>query len=86
MLGDHDWKAWTGRTQTVSDWIARSRVSAWHATLDHKAKLACRMSSYDSSSLRGRISPQTPVLAKTARMNEFLAAPRRFPGNEVLYT
>lgn len=32
-----DWNSWVGRTQTATDWIARSRVAAWHATLDHDA-------------------------------------------------
>jgi len=35
---DHDWKQWIGRTQTATDWIAPSRVAAWHATLDHSAE------------------------------------------------
>ena len=34
---EHDWQTWVGRTQTVADWIAPSRVAAWHATLDHEA-------------------------------------------------
>ena len=33
----HDWQTWVGRTQTVADWIAPSRVAAWRATLDQEA-------------------------------------------------
>ena len=29
---------WIGRTQRTTDWIAPSRVAAWHATLDHAAE------------------------------------------------
>jgi 3-methylfumaryl-CoA hydratase len=35
---EYDWQTWVGRTQTVADWIAPSRVAAWLATLDHEAK------------------------------------------------
>ena len=33
-----DWTTWIGRTQTASDWIAASRLEAWHATLDHESE------------------------------------------------
>ena len=32
---DHDLSQWIGRAQTAVDWVTRSRVAAWHATLDH---------------------------------------------------
>ena len=33
---EYDWQAWVGRTQTEADWIAPSRVAAWHATFDRE--------------------------------------------------